>query len=159
VGEGPASSELRAASRNTPNIEWLGLKTSSEVQDLMGSATVTVFPSELYETFGRVAIESFAKGTPVIASRIGALAEIVSDRRTGLLFETGNFEDLADKLAWCFQHPQELKAMRRVAREEYELKYTAAANCKRLMECYELAAGLPHRNFIGEPVGLCANPR
>jgi hypothetical protein len=49
--------------------------------------------------------------------------------------------------------------MRRVAREEYELKYTAAANCNRLMECYELAAGLPHRSFVGEPVGLCANPR
>jgi glycosyltransferase involved in cell wall biosynthesis len=159
VGEGPASSELRARSRNTPNIEWLGLKTSSEVQDLMGDAAVTVFPSELYETFGRVAIESFAKGTPVIASRIGALAEIVSDMRTGLLFETGNPEDLAEKLDWCFQHPQELKAMRLVARQEYEQKYTAAANCKKLMECYELAAGLPHRKFVGEPIGLCANPR
>jgi glycosyltransferase involved in cell wall biosynthesis len=159
VGEGPASSELRAASRDTPNIEWLGLKTSSEVQDLMGRASVTVFPSELYETFGRVAIESFAKGTPVIASRIGALAEIVSDMRTGLLFETGNSEDLAEKLAWCFHHPDELKAMRLVARQEYEQKYSAPANCNRLMECYELARGLPRSNVTRESARLCASPR
>jgi len=159
VGEGPASAELRASSRNTPNIEWLGLKTASQVHDLMGAATVTVFPSEWYETFGRVAIESFAKGTPVIASRIGALAEVVNDMRTGLLFDVGNAADLAEKLAWCFHHPDELKAMRLVARQEYEQKYTAAANCKRLMECYELAAGLPRRNFVREPASLCTSPR
>jgi glycosyltransferase involved in cell wall biosynthesis len=159
VGEGPASSELRACSQNTPNIEWLGLKTSSEVQDLMGAASVTVFPSELYETFGRVAIESFAKGTPVIASRIGALAEVVKDMRTGLLFEVGNAEDLAGKLRWCFDHPNELKGMRLLAREEYEQKYTASANYKRLMECYELATSLPRTNLLGEAAGLCAPVR
>jgi glycosyltransferase involved in cell wall biosynthesis len=71
----------------------------------------------------------------------------------------GNAADLAEKLAWCFHHPGELKAMRLVARQEYEQKYTAAANCKKLMECYELAAGLPHRNFVREPASLCANPR
>lgn len=159
VGEGPASSELRAVSRHSPNIEWLGLKTAAEVQDLMGAAAVTIFPSELYETFGRVAIESFAKGTPVIASRIGALAEVVNDMGTGLLFEAGSAADLAEKLAWCFHHPDELKAMRLVARQEYEQKYTAAVNCRRLMECYELAAGLQRRNVVGEPASLCTNPR
>jgi len=159
VGEGPSSTQLRAGSRNTPNIEWLGLKTSSEVHDLMGAAAITVFPSEWYETFGRVAIESFAKGTPVIASRIGALAEVVNDQRTGLLFEAGNANDLADKLEWCFDHPDELKGMRLLAREEYERKYTAAANCRRLMECYELAISAPgtspgrHRHSITNLAG------
>jgi glycosyltransferase involved in cell wall biosynthesis len=159
VGEGPASSDLRARSRHNPNIEWLGLKSSSEVQDLMGAASATVFPSEWYETFGRVAIESFAKGTPVIASRIGALAEVVSDMRTGLLFEVGNAEDLANKLKWCFDHPVELNGMRPLAREEYERKYTASANCKRLLECYELAAGPPRRDALGETTSLCTDLR
>jgi glycosyltransferase involved in cell wall biosynthesis len=156
VGEGPSSEELRARSRQTPNIEWLGSKTSSEVHDLMGAALVTLLPSEWYETFGRVAIESFAKGTPVIASRIGALAEIVKDMRTGMLFEVGNSEDLAHKLTWCFDHPDELNTMRLVAREEYECKYTADANCKKLVECYELAAGLPLTNILGEATTLHA---
>jgi len=150
VGEGSSSAELRASSQHIANVEWLGLRTSSEVQDLMGAATVTVVPSEWYETFGRVAIESFAKGTPVVASRIGALAEVVEDMRTGLLFEVGSAEDLVSKLQWCFDHPDELNGMRFFARQEYERKYTAEANCKRLVECYELAADSPRRNAMGE---------
>ena len=44
----------------------------------MGEATLVVVPSECYETFGRVAIEAFAKGTPVVAADHGAVAEIVA---------------------------------------------------------------------------------
>jgi glycosyltransferase involved in cell wall biosynthesis len=150
VGEGPSSSDLRDFSRHTPNIEWLGVKAAPEVHDLMGAARITVFPSEWYETFGRVAIESFAKGTPVIASDIGALAEVVENMRTGLLFEAGNADDLAAKLKWCFDHPNELKRMRLLARQEYEQKYTADANCKRLVECYELAIRLRQAHAIDE---------
>jgi glycosyltransferase involved in cell wall biosynthesis len=142
AGEGPLSEELRARSKNDPTVEWLGPKSAAEVKNLMGSAKVTVFCSEWYETFGRVAIESFAKGTPVIASRIGALAEVVDHLRTGLLFEAGNADDLALQLKWCFDLPDEIKAMRQRARAEYEQKYTAAVNCMRLTECYELAIAL-----------------
>jgi glycosyltransferase involved in cell wall biosynthesis len=142
VGEGPLSGELRARSRNIPTVEWLGPKSQSEVNNLMGAAKVTVFCSEWYETFGRVAIESFAKGTPVIASRIGALAEVVDHLRTGLLFEAGNADDLALQLGWCFDHAGAIDAMRQRARAEYERKYTAAVNCMRLTECYELAMEL-----------------
>jgi glycosyltransferase involved in cell wall biosynthesis len=154
VGEGPSAEELRACSRHTPNIEWLGSKSSVEVLDLMGAAKVTVFPSEWYETFGRVAIESFAKGTPVITSRIGALAEVGQDTRADLFFKVGDPEDLASKLKWCFDHPDELKEKRRLVREEYERKYTADANCKRLVECYKLAAGLPLSNVLGNVTSL-----
>ncbi len=66
----------------------------------MGAASVFVFPSEWYEPFGRVAIESFAKGTPVIASDMAAMAEIVEDQRNGLLFRPGDSQDLAAKLQW-----------------------------------------------------------
>ena len=145
AGEGPLAAELRARSRHIPGVEWLGAKTSSEVKDLMGAARVTVFCSEWYETFGRVAIESFAKGTPVIASRIGALSEVVKHMRTGLLFEPGNSEDLALQLKWCFEHPQEIADMRLQARSEYERNYRAEANCRKLIECYELAIELAER--------------
>jgi glycosyltransferase involved in cell wall biosynthesis len=154
VGEGPSLRDLHSYGSNIPNIEWLGLKTSSEVYDLMGAATLTIFPSEWYETFGRVAIESYAKGTPVVASRIGALAEVVKDMHTGLLFDVANAEDLATKLRWCFDHPDELKHMRLLAREEYERKYAADANCMRLMECYELARGSMRRNAVGNVASL-----
>jgi glycosyltransferase involved in cell wall biosynthesis len=63
-----------------------------------------------YETFGLVVIEAFDCGTPAIVSRIGALAELVRDGETGLLFEPGNPRDLADKLAWAHSHPERMAA-------------------------------------------------
>ena len=61
-----------------------------DVPQLMKAAKFLVFPSECYETFGLVAVEAFACGLPVIASRLGAVAEIVDEGRTGLLFRAGD---------------------------------------------------------------------
>jgi glycosyltransferase involved in cell wall biosynthesis len=84
-------------------------------------------------------VEAYAKGTPVIASGLGALAELVEDGRTGLRFRPGNPEDLAAKVEWAWTHPRELAAMGQEARREYELKYTAERNYELLMEIYRLA--------------------
>lgn len=68
---------------------------------LMKGVRFLVFPSEWYETFGRVAIEAFACDVPVIASHLGAMAEIVEDGRTGLLFNPSDPQDLATKVEWA----------------------------------------------------------
>ena len=57
-----------------------------------------VVPSTWFETFGIVAGEAMNHRLPVVASDIGALAEVVEDGVTGLLFETGNAVELADRL-------------------------------------------------------------
>ena len=98
-----------------------------------------VFPSEWYETFGRVAAEAFAAGTPVIAADIGAVAELVEHGRTGLIFRPGDPEDLATQVEWALSHPAELRGMREEARAEFEAKYTAETNYLALMEIYEAA--------------------
>lgn len=85
--------------------------------------------------------EAFACGLPVLASRLGAMEEIVEDGRTGLLFEPGNAEDLAEKVAWAWEHPKELEEMGREARREYEAKYTAERNYEMLMEIYGKVMG------------------
>jgi glycosyltransferase involved in cell wall biosynthesis len=103
----------------------------------MAKAEILIFPSEWYETFGRVAMEAFAQGTPVIASRIGACAEIVRHGHTGLLFEPGNARDLADMVIWASEHPDEVTRMGRNARAEYEAKYTPERNYTMLMDIYE----------------------
>ena len=102
----------------------------------MGEASFLIFPSKWYETFGRVAVEAFAKGTPVIAANIGAIAELVDDQNTGLKFQPGDSVDLANKVEWALTHPQELAQMRLSARAEFEAKYTAKKNYFRLMEIY-----------------------
>ena len=139
VGDGPLSEEVIAATQRLPEIKWLGRQPMKTVHHLMGEAMFLVFPSKWYETFGRVAVEAFAKGTPVIASKIGAIAELVEHQRTGLHFHPGDPEDLAAKVDWVLTHPLELTQMGREARMEFEAKYTAAENYCRLMEIYRLA--------------------
>ena len=145
VGDGPLAGDVRQAVRQMPGVEWLGRKTPDEVYTLMGNAAFLVFPSEWYETFGRVAIEAFAKGTPVLAADIGAVAEVTDHGRTGLHFRPGDPEDLAAKVEWLLAHPTELARMRREARTEYEAKYTAERNYQLLMEIYGQALEAGHR--------------
>ena len=96
-----------------------------------------MLPSQCYENFPRVVIETFAKGTPVIASKLGGMAEIVDEGRTGLHFTPGNAGDLAAKVEWAWAHPVEMAAMGRAARAEYEAKYTPERNYAMLMGIYQ----------------------
>ena len=139
VGDGPLAPQVIEATKRLQGVEWLGRKPLEEVYELMGEAALLIFPSEWYETFGRVAIEAFAKGTPVVASNVGAIAELVTPGQTGLLFRPGDAQDLAAKVEWALAHPEELMQMRRAARAEFEAKYTAEENYRRMMEIYTLA--------------------
>jgi glycosyltransferase involved in cell wall biosynthesis len=138
VGDGPLASEVAEAAEKFPQVEWLGRRPMAEVHTLMGEAMVLIFPSKWYETFGRVAVEGFAKGTPAIAANIGAIAELIDRGRTGLHFQPGDSTDLAAKVEWVLQHQSELAQMRQEARAEFEAKYTAEENYRRLMEIYSL---------------------
>lgn len=137
VGDGPLATDVKNAAARIEGVEWLGRKSAKEVYELMGEASMLVIPSECYETFGRVAAEALAKGTPVIAADTGAVAEMVEHGRTGLVFRYGVLQDLVAQLEWALAHPQRLAAMRREARAEFEAKYTAEHNYRMLMKIYE----------------------
>ena len=139
VGDGPLMTEVQKEAGALPNVEVLGWREYEGTIALFKGARLLVFPSEWYETFGRVAVEAFACGVPVVASRLGAMAEIIDDGRTGLLFEPGDSRDLASKVRWLFEHPEKAKAMGRNARAEYEKKYTPELNYKMLLRIYEMA--------------------
>ncbi|MGF1522994.1 MAG: glycosyltransferase family 4 protein [Leptolyngbyaceae cyanobacterium] len=139
VGDGPLSTEVLKASMSVPKIEWLGQQPPETVYDFMGAASFLVFPSQWYEGLPRTIIESFAKGTPVIASKIGATTELIEPGRTGLLFETGNPRDLIEKVDWAMAYPKKMAEMRREARAEFEAKYTSERNYKMLMDIYQQA--------------------
>lgn len=142
VGDGPLANQVVEATQRLGNVEWLGRKPVQEVYALMGEAKLVIFPSKWYETFGRVAVEAFAKGTPVIAANIGAIAEVVEHGRTGLHFQPGDALDLATQVEWALSHPSELAQMRREVRAEFETKYTAKQNYRQLMEIYKLVCKL-----------------
>ncbi len=139
VGEGPLKDQVVGAAARQANVEWLGHRPVADVHALMGKADMLVFPSQCYETFGRVAAEAFAAGTPVIAANIGAVAELVEHGRTGLKFRPGDPEDLVTQVEWALSHSAELRRMREEVRAEFEAKYTAERNYRTLMEIYEAA--------------------
>jgi len=146
VGDGPLAERVKAAAAQHPHIAWLGRRPLADVLGIIGGATFLVMPSIWYETFGRTIIEAFARGTPVIASRLGAMAELVDEGRTGWLFEAGNADDLAAKVRRLWLSRAELADMRREARAEYERRYTAEPNYRQLMAIYERARAMraPH---------------
>jgi len=140
VGDGPLMSEVKAQIKQERlGIEVLGRRPREEVFSLMQQASFLVSPSESYETFHMAIAEAFACGLPVLASRLGAMAELVEDGQIGLLFEPGNPEDLAARVAWAWTHPEEMRRMGKAARQEFEEKYTAEKNYQMLMQIYERA--------------------
>lgn len=123
------------------NIEFVGRMEEQELSDLIGNARFLVVPSEgFYETFGMVIIEAYSKGVPVIASNIGVTTELVSHEQTGLLFEQGNPNDLANKARWLWDHPVESRLMGRNGLNIYEEKFTQEQCYKTLIEVYERLA-------------------
>lgn len=135
VGGGPMADSVAVAS----GMEYLGFLPLAEIWGQLATASYMVVPSVWYEGFPRTIVEAFASGVPVIASRLGSLAEVVTDGRTGLLFNPGDDEDLAAKLAWADSHPQEMIRMGQAARQEYEARYTPERNCAELIEIYRSA--------------------
>jgi glycosyltransferase involved in cell wall biosynthesis len=143
VGDGPLAPLVRSAG---PHLQCLGRLPMTEAYDLIGGASALIFPSDCYETFGRVIAEAFAKGTPVIASRLGTSIEMVRPGRTGELFNPGDPLDLACRVNELTASPQRLLEMRPAARAEFEAKYHADANYQQLLNAYDRA--LRHRHPV-----------
>jgi glycosyltransferase involved in cell wall biosynthesis len=139
IGDGPLADEVKAAAQSNPLIEWLGRKPFTEVLELMGQAKVVVVPSVFYETFGRIIIEAYSSGTPVVASRIGAMQELILHGQTGYFFEPGSSEDLMAKVKTVLSDEGARQKMRRTARVEFESKYTFDHNFQMLLDIYEQA--------------------
>jgi glycosyltransferase involved in cell wall biosynthesis len=150
VGDGPLVEQVRTAAQGHPLIEYLGRRSHAEVLDLVGAARLLVFPSTCYETFGLSIVEAFARGTPVVASRHGSMAELVEDRRTGTLFPPGSADALAAAVQRLWHSPQ-LSAMRQAAREEFTAKYTPERNYEMLLDVYRGVTGLPAARAVVEP--------
>jgi D-inositol-3-phosphate glycosyltransferase len=78
-------------------VTFLGSKNQDTLQYYYSAAEMVVMPSD-YESFGMVALEAMACGTPVIASDVGGLAFLVKDGRTGYRVPAGDREALADRI-------------------------------------------------------------
>ena len=139
LGDGPMSGDVRAAAEHDRRIAWLGHRTPDEVLETIGQARLLVMPSIWYETFGLCIAEAYAVGTPVVASRLGAMEELVDPGRTGFLFTAGDAGALARTVRDAHRMPDVATGMRRLARARYEEAYSAKTNLALLLRVYEEA--------------------
>jgi glycosyltransferase involved in cell wall biosynthesis len=141
AGDGPMRAEVeRAAAGKDSGIGYAGrIDLQKENYATMGSAQALIFPSIWYEGQPKTLIESLAVGTPVIASRLGAMAEMIADGETGFLFEPGMPADLAAKAIQILSSKTDQARMRASARLVFERSFTAEKNYPQLLAIYEEA--------------------
>ena len=81
-----------------PNARSVGFQKGAALKKLIAEARFTVYPSVWYENCPLSVMESIASGTPVIGARIGGIPELIEDGKTGLLFESGNVQELTNQI-------------------------------------------------------------
>ncbi|WP_270179660.1 glycosyltransferase family 4 protein [Alkalihalobacillus sp. CinArs1] len=137
VGDGPSLPKFR---ENLPdNVTLTGYKHGEELSELYASADLFVFPSAT-ETFGNVALESLASGTPVIAANAGGLIEVVSHNRNGVLCSPYSEADYIRSIERLLEDPTERLMMGYEGRR-YALIQSWDAIFGRLVEDYETVIG------------------
>jgi glycosyltransferase involved in cell wall biosynthesis len=136
VGDGPQGATLRTSAEQLRNVTFVGPVGHSEVFAYVRRARYLVVPSECHETLSMVVLEAFACGTPVIASKVGGLPEVITDNRNGLFFRPKDPCDLACKAAHLWSDPEHASALGRSARSDYEARFSAEHNYKQLLEIY-----------------------
>lgn len=94
AGSGPMEELVNRA----PNLENVGFKTGKELETLIREAKCTVYPSIWYENCPFSVMESIMYGTPVVASDIGGIPELIDDGETGCLFEAGNADKMIEAI-------------------------------------------------------------
>ena len=137
IGEGPMQEELP----RLPQVRFLGWQDPETVAEWMRRSAFLTMPSVWYEGFPMVILEAYANGLPVLASRLGSLAEIVHDRQTGLHFNPGDARDLVRAVQEATGGGLDLAAAGRRARREYLDRYTPERNIEQLLQIYR---GLVH---------------
>jgi len=140
VGDGPQRNILEAFVKdNLTNVEFLGYVPTDKIWEIISSARVLVLPSECYEGFGRVIVEAYACGVPIVASNIGGIPEIVEDGVTGRLFVPGDPFDLAEKLEWILGLPEKhIRDMKKYVREVASTRFNKNTYLRKLINIYEL---------------------
>jgi len=138
VGRGSQFKKLKRLARDDVRIIFRGFLFGKELAKMYERASVTVVPSIWYEPFGLIIIESFRYGTPVVASNIGSIPEIIQSGYNGVLFEAGNVTGLRELLESLIENPFELRRLSKGAFQSVR-NYDVSEHVNRLQEIYEQA--------------------
>ena len=138
IGDAADSQAEMARFLDNSNITLKGRLNKDGVLAYMKRCKALIFPSTWYEGLPFVIIEAFATGTPVIASRLGSMAELVNDKLNGFLFEPGNVTDLQEKIHLFLQtERQDRNALYENARTTYVQNFSPEKHYQTILTLYE----------------------
>jgi len=112
---------IQKMAQNDKRITFYGEYKPTDLKDIIPNFSVIVLPS-LMECFPLVAMEAFQYKTPVIASNVGGIPELVTDGVNGLLFENNNPDDLYEKLKYLTEHPETLSQFASNCKIEHKIE-------------------------------------
>lgn len=145
MGDGPLAAEVKKASHDRVNIRYVGLREKEDVISALKRCKALICPSVWYEGgLPLTILEAFSTATPVIASRLGSMTDVLSDRFNGLHFEPGNATDLANKVQELRDNNTLAENLSKNARRTYEEKFTAEVSYKALIDIYDGAIAAHH---------------
>jgi glycosyltransferase involved in cell wall biosynthesis len=159
IGEGPLRQELESASVAlglSDRVSFLGPKDRADVLDELARCDLLVMPSRHpSESFGLAVLEAMACAKPVIASAVGGLSELVSDRETGLLVRPEDPTALARALELMVNDPAMRASLGAAGRSKAKRLTVQATG-----EAYEaLFTQLIHRHDGVSPQGRLTDSR
>ncbi len=131
----PALAALADSLKIQDAVEWLGVR--HDMPELLAGVDAVIVPSVYPESFGRAVVEAQAVGRPVVASRLGALAELVEDGRTGLLVPPSDSDALADAIKRLMMDQELRKRCVAAARACVDAKWSLDRMVERTLAVYE----------------------
>lgn len=145
VGSGPLEAFVREyiEKKHLQNVNLLGQLSRDDLMCELSASKALILPSIWYEGFPMVIVEAFSCGIPVIGSNLGNVAFAIDDKKNGLLFQTGNAEDLAEKVTFLDTHSELYSDLRKGVMQKYRQNYTEEINYRCLLDIYEIASKKP----------------
>ncbi|WJY27381.1 glycosyltransferase [Sporosarcina trichiuri] len=149
VTKQPISEELKKAVQGIEDhVEFLGCQPQDRLAKEFRDSLAVIVPS-YYESFGMVAAEAQACGSPVIASKVGGLGDIVLDQKTGLQTAPGNVKELASAMGLLAKRPDIARQLGRKAAEFAKQNFDWTRIARKVDKLYEGAGYALKDTYVG----------
>jgi len=146
VGDGPERESLVEIAKADNRIQFTGYLSGEKLAEVTQNAKAVVVPSEWYENAPISILEAFAYGKPVIGARIGGIPEMIDEGKNGLLYESGNVDELAEKINELLGSSNEyLVDLGKAARKKVEENYNPEMHFEKLINVYQKAINMKAR--------------
>jgi len=131
--------EKNIKENNITNVHLLGYKSGDELIKIVNESKFIIVPSEWYENCPYSIMEAMAIGKPVIGANIGGIPELIEDGKTGLLYQSGNVEELKNKIEWLYKRPEKINKFGEKAQLKAEKEFSSELYYKRIINIYRNA--------------------